>query len=534
MRAMFANYSSMQTTGVTTSRMRRRRATRARRCKLATLLRPVHRRAASSAKGVDVRHRAARQRRVFLNTQAQVASLDVVPWTEARSVQPAAARDRVHPGRLGRGGRRRQLHELVCRPGNRPGVRLGRARPGVLCRTPPRVRPTASPRPGAQLRSPARAAVPPPTWRNSVAQVNQMAWAGGPRLNRPTSPRWRGSVAGPNDLLDQREPVGQADGQPAQGVHHPAANDGTMGVFIATAASAWCWAPRPQQLAGDARPGPTRAARGSRSATQRHRARALPRRPCLGGRAAIRRPADVLKNEDLVLGRATSWASDGGVGDRAPYNRGSRATASTWASPSGSGDPIFAVRPAPISDLPNAQQTPRKQARGLLSRAAYHAGPSPTAPQLKASDYTAGVPIPPNAGSFIVTRPLAPTREVLDGARRQRFRVTRALSDKQPRWATASTLVQIAFHGHAWRQRHLRLEPSGAVAAVSMRLQRPWTDPNGTNRRASPDDGGHGPLPTRATATVAGLQAWSSAGADPSIRRRHRLHRRQRRLPHTR
>ena len=479
MRAMFANYSSMQTTGHN----------------IANAQTPGYSRqtvelqtsggqqtgAGFFGKGVDV-VTVQRANDAFLNTQSQAAS-SMSAMDEARSSNLQQLETVFPPGDSGVGAAVGTFMNSYVDLANSPADSSSRQ---VILSNAAEVADRFATA-GAQLDRLQSGVTS--DLRNSVAQVNQMAGQVA-KLNGDIA-GLRGSSQSPNDLLDQRDQLVKQIGNLVK-VSTITANDGTMGVFIAGGQRLVLGA-EAQQLA--VTPDPANTGRSVISISDSGIEHALPSDLMVGG--AI---SGLLKyqNEDLVSARNQLGQMAASVAARVNQVQGYGVD---MGSPSGPGDAIFAVG-GPIA-IPNAHNS-RNSSGGFASSVSLTVTDGS---QLKASDYTLAAD-PANAGSFVVTRQSDGVKFAM-APNGSDFAYTR-LSDGA---AMGNSIdgFQIAFNGTPGATDTFELEPVGR-AAVSM--VRTLDDPNGI-AAASPMTAVMG-VANKGTATVAGLNVVSSS-ADPSL-----------------
>jgi flagellar hook-associated protein 1 FlgK len=479
MRAMFANYSSMQTTGHN----------------IANAQTPGYSRqtvelqtsggqqtgAGFFGKGVDV-VTVQRANDAFLNTQAQAAS-SMSAMDEARSSNLQQLETVFPPGDSGVGAAVGTFMNSYVDLANNPAD--SSARQVILSNAAEVADRFATA--GAQLDRLQSGVTS--DLRNSVAQVNQMAGQVA-KLNADIA-GLRGSSQSPNDLLDQRDQLVKQIGNLVK-VSTITAGDGTMGVFIAGGQRLVLGA-EAQQLS--VTPDPANTGRSVISISDSGIEHALPSDLMVGGSIS-----GLLKyqNEDLVSARNQLGQMAASVAARVNQVQGYGVD---LGSPSGPGDAIFAVG-APIA-IPNTHNS-RNAAGGFASSVSLTVTDGS---QLKASDYTLAAD-PANAGSFVVTRQSDGVKFAM-APNGTDFAYTR-LSDGA---AMGNSIdgFQIAFNGTPAATDTFELEPVGR-AAVSM--VRTLDDPNGI-AAASPMTAVMG-VANKGTATVSGLNV-VSPGADPTI-----------------
>ena len=221
--------------------------------------------------------------------------------------------------------------------------------------------------------------------RNSVAQLNQMA-SQVATLNSDIA-ALRGSSAVPNDLLDQRDELIKQIGNLVK-VSTIASSDGTMGVFIAGGQRLVLGA-ESQQLA--VTPDPTNSSRSVISISDSGILHELPGSLLVGGTIS---GLLQYQNEDLVSARNQLGQMAAAVSGRVNQIQ---AFGIDLGSPPGAGNPVFAVG-GPVA-TPNAHNL-RDAAGGFASSVSLTVT---DATQLKASDYTL-TPDPATSGNYIVTR----------------------------------------------------------------------------------------------------------------------------------
>jgi flagellar hook-associated protein 1 FlgK len=479
MRAMFANYSSMQTTGHN----------------IANAQTPGYSRqtvelqtsggqqtgAGFYGKGVDV-VTVQRASDAFLTTQAQTAS-SMSSMDEARSANLQQLETVFPPGDSGVGAAVGSFMNSYVDLANSPAD--SSARQVVLSDAAEVADRFATA--GAQLDRLQSGVTS--DLRNSVAQVNQMAGQVA-KLNGDIA-ALRGSSQSPNDLLDQRDQLVKQIGNLVK-VSTITANDGTMGVFIAGGQRLVLGA-EAQQLA--VTPDPANTGRSAISISDSGIEHQLPGDLLVGGSIS-----GLLKyqNEDLVSARNQLGQMAASVAGRVNQIQG---YGIDLGSPPGAGDPVFAVG-GPIA-IPNAHNS-RNASGGFASSVALTVT---DASQLKASDYTLAAD-PANAGSFIVTRGSDGVKFAM-APNGSDFAYTR-LSDNAAMGDSIDGF-QIAFSGAPGAGDTFELEPVGR-AAVSM--TRALDDPNGI-AAASPMTAVMG-VANKGTATIGGLSVVSTSN-DPSV-----------------
>jgi len=479
MRAMFANYSSMQTTGHN----------------IANAQTPGYSRqtvelqtsggqqtgAGFFGKGVDV-VTVRRASDAFLTTQSQVAS-SMSAMDEARSANLQQLETVFPPGDSGVGAAVGGFMNSFVDLANSPGDSSARQ---VILSDAAEVADRFATA-GAQLDRLQSGVTS--DLRNSVAQVNQMAGQVA-KLNADIA-ALRGSSQTPNDLLDQRDQLVKKIGDLVK-VSTITAGDGTMGVFIAGGQRLVLGA-EAQQLA--VTPDPANTGRSAISISDSGVLHQLPGDLLVGGSIS-----GLLKyqNEDLVSARNQLGQMAASVAARVNQIQG---YGIDIGSPPGAGDAIFAVG-APIA-IPNTHNT-RNGTGGFASSVTLTVTDGS---QLKASDYTLAAD-PANSGNFIVTRSSDGVKFSM-APNGTDFSYTR-LSDNA---AMGNSIdgFQIAFTGTPGPSDTFELEPVGR-AAVSMR--RALDDPNGI-AAASPMTAVMG-IANKGTATVAGLSVVDPA-SDPTL-----------------
>ena len=479
MRAMFANYSSMQTTGHNIANAQTPGYSR-QTVQLATSG-GQSTGAGFFGKGVDV-VTVQRASDAFLNTQSQVAS-SMSAMDEARSSNLQQLETVFPPGDQGVGAAVGSFMNSFVDLANSPSDSSARQ---VILSDAAEVADRFATA-GAQLDRLQNGVTA--DLRNSVAQVNQMAGQVA-KLNGDIA-ALRGSSQTPNDLLDQRDQLVKQMGDLIK-VSTITASDGTMGVFIAGGQRLVLGA-EAQQLA--VTPDPANTGRSVISISDSGIEHELPSDLLVGG--AI---SGLLKyqNEDLVSARNQLGQMAASVSARVNQVQG---YGIDMGLPSGPGNPVFAVG-APIA-IPNTHNA-RNAAGGFASSVTLTVTDGS---QLKASDYTLAAD-PANSGNYIVTRS-ADGVQFSMAPNGTDFSYTR-LTDNA---AMGNSIdgFQIAFNGTPGASDTFELEPVGR-AAVSMR--RTLDDPNGI-AAASPMTAVMG-VANKGTATVAGLNV-VSASADPSV-----------------
>ena len=478
-RAMFANYASMQTTGHN----------------IANAQTPGYSRqtvqlqtsggqqtgAGFFGKGVDV-VTVQRASDAFLNTQAQVAS-SMSAMDGARSSNLQQLETVFPPGDSGMGAAVGSFMNAFVDLANSPADSSARQ---VILSDAAEVADRFSTA-GDQLDRLQSGVTADLT--SSVAEVNQMA-AQVATLNGSIA-ALRGSSSAPNDLLDQRDQLIKKIGNHIK-VSTIAANDGTMGVFIAGGQRLVLGA-EAQQLA--VTPDPANTGRSVISISDSGITHELSDNLLVGGSIS-----GLLnyQNEDLVAARNQLGQMAASLSARVNQVQGYGLDTS---SPSGPGNPIFAVG-APIA-IPNTHNA--RDGSGAFASSVALTVTDGT--QLKASDYTLAAD-PANAGNYIVTRgsdgvqfEMAPNGSD--------FQYTR-LSDNAA-MGDSMDGFQIAITGTPGPNDSFELEPVGR-AAVSM--TRVLDDPTGI-AAAAPMTAVMG-VANRGTATVASLDVVDPSN-DPTL-----------------
>ena len=479
MRAMFANYSSMQTTGHN----------------IANAQTPGYSRqtvelqtsggqqtgAGFFGKGVDV-VTVRRASDAFLTTQSQTAS-SMSAMDEARSSNLKQLETVFPPGDAGVGAAVGGFMNSYVDLANNPADSSARQ---VILSDAAEVADRFATA-GAQLDRLQSGVTS--DLRNSVAQVNQMAGQVA-KLNSDIA-ALRGSSQSPNDLLDQRDQLVKQIGNLMK-VSTITANDGTMGVFIAGGQRLVLGA-ESQQLA--VTPDPANTGRSVISISDSGIVHELPSDLLVGGTIS-----GLLKyqNEDLVSARNQLGRMAASVAARVNQVQ---ARGIDLGSPSGAGDALFAVG-SPIA-IPNVHNA-RNGAGGFASSVTLTVTDGT---QLKASDYTLAAD-PANNGNFIVTRSSDGVKFSM-APNGSDFAYTR-LSDNAA-MGNSMDGFQIAFSGTPAPGDTFELEPVGR-AAVSM--TRTLDDPSGI-AAAAPLTAVMG-VANKGTATVGGLAVVSPSN-DPSI-----------------
>jgi flagellar hook-associated protein 1 FlgK len=221
--------------------------------------------------------------------------------------------------------------------------------------------------------------------QSSVAQVNALARQVA-QINGQIA-ALRGSASAPNDLLDQRDQLVKQIGNLVK-VTTLSASDGSVGVFVAGGQRLVLGA-EAESLA--VTPDPANSSRSGISISDSGILHPLPNDLLVGGSIA-----GLLKyqNEDLVAARNQLGQMAAAFAARVNAVQGSGIDMS---QPAGAGDPIFAVGgPAAIANAHNA-----RDASGALASTCTLAVVDGT--QLQASDYT----LAPDAavdGNYVVTR----------------------------------------------------------------------------------------------------------------------------------
>jgi flagellar hook-associated protein 1 FlgK len=480
MRAMFANYSSMQTTGHN----------------IANAQTPGYSRqtvqlqtsggqstgAGFFGKGVDV-VTVRRASDAFLNTQSQVAS-SMASMDDARSSNLQQLETVFPPGDNGVGAAVGGFMNSFVDLANSPADSSARQ---VILSDAAEVADRFATA-GAQLDRLQNGVTS--DLRNSVAQVNEMA-SQVAKLNGDIA-ALRGSSQTPNDLLDQRDQLVKQMGNLIK-VSTITAGDGTMGVFIAGGQRLVLGA-EAQKLA--VTPDPANTGRSVISISDSGITHELSTDLLVGGSIS-----GLLKyqNEDLVSARNQLGQMAAAVSARVNQIQG---YGIDLGSPSGVGDAIFAVG-GPIA-IPNTHNS-RDSTGGFASSVSLTVTDGS---QLKASDYTLAAD-PANGGSFIVTRAADGVKFSMAPDGGGGFQFTR-----QSDGAAMGNSIDgfsIAFNGTPGANDTFELEPVGR-AAVSM--QRVLDDPAGI-AAASPMTAVMG-VANKGTSSVAGLNVVDSAN-DPSL-----------------
>ena len=480
MRAMFANYSSMQTTGHN----------------IANAQTPGYSRqtvelqtsggqstgAGFFGKGVDV-VTVRRASDAFLNTQSQVAS-SMAAMDDARSSNLQQLETVFPPGDNGVGAAVGSFMNSYVDLANSPADSSARQ---VILSDAAEVADRFATA-GAQLDRLQSGVTS--DLRNSVAQVNQMA-SQVAKLNGDIA-ALRGSSQTPNDLLDQRDQLVKQMGNLIK-VSTITAGDGTMGVFIAGGQRLVLGA-EAQQLA--VTPDPANTGRSVISISDSGITHELSTDLLVGGSIS-----GLLKyqNEDLVSARNQLGQMAASVSARVNQIQG---YGIDMGSPAGPGDAIFAVG-APIA-IPNTHNS-RDSAGGFASSVSLTVTDGS---QLKASDYTLASD-PANGGSYIVTRGSDSVKFSMAPDGGGGFQFTRQ-SDGAAMGDSIDGF-QIAFTGTPAANDTFELEPVGRAAAS---MRRVLDDPTGI-AAASPMTAVMG-VTNKGTSTVAGLSV-VSASADPTL-----------------
>ena len=326
--------------------------------------------------------------------------------------------------------------------------------------------------------------------KNSVAQVNQMA-AQVASLNGDIA-ALRGSSSAPNDLLDQRDQLVKQIGNLIK-VSTVTADDGTMGVFIAGGQRLVLGA-EAQKLA--VTPDAANTARSTISISDSGITHELSTDLLVGGSIS-----GLLKyqNEDLVSARNQLGQMAAAVSARVNQVQ---SYGVDMSSPAGSGNPIFAVG-APIA-IPNAHNS-RDAAGGFAASVSLTVSDGS---QLKASDYTLAAD-PATPGNYIVTRAADGEKFSMAPDGGGGFTYTRQ-SDGAAMGNSVDGM-QIAFSGTPAATDTFELEPVGR-AAVSM--TRVLDDPAGL-AAAAPMTAVVG-VNNKGTATIAGLNVVDPS-SDPTL-----------------
>src|SRR3954468_9194868 len=332
-RAMFANYSSMQTTGHN----------------IANAQTPGYSRqtvelqtsggqqtgAGFFGKGVDV-VTVRRASDAFLNTQSQVAS-SMSAMDEARSSNLQQLETVFPPGDTGMGAAVGTFMNSYVDLANSPAD--SSARQVILTNAAEVADRFATA--GGQLERLQTGVTS--DLRGSVAQVNQLA-SQVAKLNADIA-GLRGNASAPNDMLDQRDQLVKQIGNLVK-VSTIAANDGTMGVFIAGGQRLVLGA-EAQQLA--VTPDPANSGRSAISISDSGITHQLSTDLLVGGSIS-----GLLKyqNEDLVSARNQLGQRAAAVASRVNQVQGYGIDLS---SPPGAGNPVFAIG-APVA-IPNVHNS---------------------------------------------------------------------------------------------------------------------------------------------------------------------------------
>ncbi len=478
-RAMFANYSSMQTTGHNIANAQTPGYSR-QTVQLASSG-GQQTGAGFFGKGVDV-VTVQRASDAFLTTQAQVAS-SMSAMDDARSSNLQQLETVLPPGDTGMGAAVGNFMNAFVDLANSPADSSARQ---VILSDAAEVADRFSTAGDEldRLQSGVTSDL-----RNSVAEVNQMA-AQVATLNGNIA-ALRGSSAAPNDLMDQRDQLIKKIGNLVK-VSTIDAGDGTMGVFIAGGQRLVLGA-EAQQLA--LTPDPANSGRSTIAISDSGITHQLSSALLVGGSIS-----GLLKyqNEDLVSARNQLGQMAASLSARVNQVQGHGIDLS---SPAGAGDAIFAVG-APVA-IPNSQNA-RDSVGGFASSVALTVTDGT---QLKASDYTLAAD-PANAGNYVVTRSADGVKFAMvpNGSA---FQYTR-LSDNAAMGASIDGF-EIAITGTPGPNDSFELEPVGR-AAVSM--TRVLDDPTGI-AAASPMTAVMG-VANKGTASVAGLGV-VDASNDPTI-----------------
>ena len=478
-RAMFANYSSMQTTGHN----------------IANAQTPGYSRqtvqlqtsggqstgAGFFGKGVDV-VTVQRANDAFLDSQAQVAS-SMAAMDSARSSNLEQLETVFPPGDNGMGAAVGSFMNSFVDLANNPSDSSARQ---VILSDAAEVADRFSTA-GEQLDRLQSGVTS--DLRNSVAQVNQMA-SQVATLNGDIA-ALQGTGNAPNDLLDQRDQLVKQIGNLVK-VSTINANDGTVGVFIAGGQRLVLGA-EAQQLA--VTPDPDNTARSVISISDSGITHELSTDLLVGGSIS-----GLMKyqNEDLVSARNQLGQLAASVAARVNQVQG---YGIDMSSPAGAGNPIFGVG-GPVA-IPNTHNS--RDGTGAFASSVSLTVTDGT--QLKASDYTLAAD-PANSGSYIVTRESdGVTFSMTPGG--SGFTYTRqsdgvAMGDSMDGF-------QITVNGTPGTSDSFELQPVGH-AAVGMK--RVLDNPAGI-AAASPMTAVAG-VANKGTATVAGLAVVSSSN-DPTI-----------------
>jgi len=479
MRAMFANYSSMQTTGHNIANAQTPGYSR-QTVDLATSG-GQQTGAGFFGKGVDV-VTVRRASDAFLNTQSQVAS-SMAAMDDARSSNLQQLETVFPTGDTGMGAAVGTFMNAYVDLANSPAD--SSARQVILTNAAEVADRFATA--GAQIDRLQQGVTQ--DLRNSVAQVNQLA-SQIAKLNYDIA-GLRGSGQSPNDLLDQRDQMVKQLGNLVK-VSTVTANDGSMGVFIAGGQRLVLGA-EAQKLA--VTPDPANSGRSTIAMDDNGILHELSTDLLVGGSIS-----GLMKyqNEDLVAARNQLGQMAASVAARVNQVQG---RGIDMGSPPGAGDAIFAVG-GPVA-IPNTHNA-RNAAGGFAAQVSLTVTDGS---QLKASDYTLAAD-PANGGSFIVTRQSDGVKFSMapDGA--GGFQYTRR-SDGAAMGGSIDGF-QIAFNGTPAATDTFELEPVGRAATSMVRT---LDDPNGI-AAASPMTAVMG-VNNKGTASVAGLSVVASTN-DPT------------------
>jgi len=480
MRAMFANYSSMQTTGHNIANAQTPGYSR----QTVELQTSGGQQSGAGffGKGVDV-VTVRRASDAFLDAQSRVAS-SMAAMDDARSTNLQQLETVFPPGDTGMGAAVGTFMNSFVDLANSPSDSSARQ---VILTDAAELADRFSTA-GAQLDRLQQGVTQ--DLRNSVAQVNQYA-SQIAKLNGDIA-GLHGSGQSPNDLLDQRDQLVKQLGNLVK-VSTITADDGSMGVFIASGQRLVLGA-EAQQLA--VTPDPANSGRSTISISDSGILRELSTDLLVGGSIS---GLVKYQNQDLVAARNQLGQMAAAVAARVNTVQG---FGLDQGSPPGAGDPIFAVGgPIAIPDAHNA----RNAAGGFAAQVSLTVTDGS---QLKASDYTLAAD-PASAGSYVVTRGSDGVKFSMAPAASGGFQYTRQ-SDGAAMGASIDGF-QISFTGTPAATDTFELEPVGRAAIGMVRT---LDDPDGI-AAASPMTAVLG-VNNKGTATVASLSVVDPSN-DPNL-----------------
>lgn len=327
--------------------------------------------------------------------------------------------------------------------------------------------------------------------KTDVAQVNSLARQVA-KLNGQIADL-RGTTASPNDLLDQRDQMVKQIGNFIK-VSTINADDGSIGVFVA-GGSRLVLGSEAQSLA--VTPDPNNSSRSSLSISDSGITRPLSNDLLMGGSLA---GLMQYQNEDLVDARNQLGQTAAAFASRV---NAIQSFGIDTSSPAGPGNPMFATgAPTTLANATNARDATGAFATGVSVTVS-------DGTQLQASDYSLTID-PATAGNYIVTRASDGVRFSMAPGGAGDFQYTR-LSDGAV-LGNSMDGFQIAFSGAAMAANDsFEIQPVGSAA---LDMARRLDDPNGI-AAASPMTAVMG-VTNAGTATVADLNVVDTSN-DPAI-----------------